>query len=53
MQTSRRVIAKRAESLGSHADACIGEEPGAGKSHAGICAGQSGNRLSYRDGNSY
>lgn len=39
MQTSLRAIAKRADILGSHADASITEEPGAGKLHAGICAG--------------
>ena len=31
------------------AEASIHEEPGAGKSHAGICAGLSGNWQSYRD----
>ena len=32
------------------AEASLTEEPGAGKPHAGICAGASGNRRPYRDG---
>ena len=43
MLTSLQGIAKRAKeqfnTLGRNAEASISEEPGAGKSHAGICAG--------------
>ena len=46
VQTSLLGIANKALSLG--AEASIHEEPGAGKPHAGICAGLSGNWQSYR-----
>jgi len=47
VQTSLLGIANKALSLA--AEASIHEEPGAGKPHAGICAGLSGNWQSYRD----
>ncbi len=47
MQTSLLGIANKVLSLA--AEASIHEEPGAGKPHAGICAGLSGNWQSYRD----
>jgi hypothetical protein len=46
VQTSLLGIANKAPSLA--AEASIHEEPGAGKPHAGICAGLSGNWQSYR-----
>ena len=45
MPTSLQGIAKKAKSqngLGWIAEASISEEPGAGKLHAGICAGAAG-----------
>ena len=47
MQTSLLEMANKALSLA--AEASIHEEPGAGKPHAGICAGLLGNWQSYRD----
>jgi hypothetical protein len=41
MQTSLRAITTSVK-LDAHADASITEEPGAGKLHAGICAGAVG-----------
>ena len=46
--TSLLAIAQKARER-RHAEAIIHEEPGAGKLHAGICRGLSGNWQSYRD----